>query len=373
MGNGSREYVTRMKKESDKGLRLAKIASEDKDEELTPLEYDISIYPADYTLEVIYQKWKNGDIVIPKFQRAFVWSLKQSSRLIESFMMGLPIPPVFFYIQADQKYLVLDGRQRLESVFYFFDGVFGPPTGSNRYRIFKLDGINPESRWYGKTFANFDESDKRKLKNSVLRAILVRQLHPNEDDTSVYHIFERLNTGGVPLQDQEVRNCVYAGKFNDLLQELNEYPGWRKVIGSKKPDSRQKDVQLVLRCIALYHNIDSYRKPMTDFLSRFMARNRDPDDNFIQGERSRFKRTCDILIAQFGERPFNPKGALNTAVLDAIFVAFMRNHKSCPVDIRNRFHSLMASPDFLNSTRQATTDTDTVHSRLAVAEKMLFE
>src|SRR5689334_5165270 len=89
-------------------LEIENIDSEQKDAEITPLNYDLSIYPADFTLEVLYQKWQNKDIVIPQFQRAFVWNIVQSSRLIESIMMGLPIPPIFLYIQDDQTNLVID-------------------------------------------------------------------------------------------------------------------------------------------------------------------------------------------------------------------------------------------------------------------------
>jgi hypothetical protein len=253
--------------ETGGNLPLVELADEEKGEELTPLEYDISVFPADFTLEVLYQKWNNKEIVIPKFQRSYVWKLKQASRLIESFMMGLPIPPVFFYIGSDQKYLVIDGRQRLETVFYFFDGYFGSSDERGRRKEFKLEEINPQSRWFHKKFTDFEESDQRKLKNTVLRAIVIRQLQPEKEDTSVYHIFERLNTGGTILKDQEVRNCVYSGKFNDLLLELNEYPAWRQILGYRKLDARQKDVQLILRCLALHERSEKYEVPMKDFLS----------------------------------------------------------------------------------------------------------
>jgi len=174
-------------------LQIENIESELKDGETTPLEYDIAIIPADFTLEVLYLKWQKKEIIIPKFQRSFVWTIIQASRLIESFMMGLPIPPIYFYVEPDQKNLVIDGRQRLQSIFYFFDGYFGEPDQFDKRREFKLDGINEKSRWYKKKFEDFSEEDQRKLKNSVLRTVLVSQNNPKEDHTSIFLDLSKLN------------------------------------------------------------------------------------------------------------------------------------------------------------------------------------
>lgn len=353
-------------------LQIENIESELKDGETTPLEYDIAIIPADFTLEVLYLKWQKKEIIIPKFQRSFVWTIIQASRLIESFMMGLPIPPIYFYVEPDQKNLVIDGRQRLQSIFYFFDGYFGEPDQFDKRREFKLDGINEKSRWYKKKFEDFSEEDQRKLKNSVLRTVLVSQNNPKEDHTSIFHIFERLNTGGTSLQDQEVRNCVFAGKLNHMLLELNTYENWRKILGKPKRDVRQKDVQLILRYMSLFHYSENYRRPMKDFLSEFMDLHRDPPPDFIEQESSRFKRTCTLLIEKIGERPFNPKGGLNPSVFDSIFIAFANNIDSCPEDIKERLSHLRENQDFQKLTSEGTTNTDVVQNRLRMAEEELF-
>lgn len=237
--------------------------------DITPLQYDLSTYPADFTLEVFYQKWKNDDIIIPKFQRGYVWDIKRASRLVESIMMGLPIPPVFLYLNENNQFLVIDGRQRLQSIFYFMGGFF--EKGDHKIKkIFKLHGINSKSQLAGKTYEEFDDSNRRHFKDYVLRSTIIRQLNPKNDSTSIYHIFERLNTGGMLLLDQEVRNCIYGGKLNDLLLDLNKDESWRKILGSDKPHNRQKDVGYVLRCVALFQNHQQYKKPMRDFLSSFM-------------------------------------------------------------------------------------------------------
>lgn len=353
-------------------LEIANVESDEEEKTITPLKYDLFIYPADYPLLSLYQRWQNGEIIIPTFQRGFVWTKIQASRLIESFMMGLPIPQVFFYVQSDNKHLVIDGQQRLMSIFYFFEGYFGNADASGRRREFRLEGINEKSKWYGKKYDEFDDEDKRNLNNSILRVIMVKQLQPDKDHTSVYHIFERLNTGGTPLKDQEVRNCVYSGKLNDLLLELNTYQNWRDVIGKSKLDPRQKDVQLILRYFALLHNGSNYKKPMRDFLSEFMDENKNPSDVFIHEERIRFQKTCDVLVNCLGKRPFNPKGAISATIFDSIFTAFAKNLNNIPTDIVKRYNNLVHNSEFEVYTDRATTDTDTVQNRLKLAEKILF-
>ncbi len=352
-------------------LELERIPSEIEDDESTPTEYEIAVYPADFTLEVLNQKWAKDEMTIPKFQRGFVWSKSQSSRLIESFMMGLPVPQIFLYTDSEQKYLIVDGQQRLRTIFYFFEGYFGEPDARGRRAVFRLEGINGLSRWFKKTYNDFDEADKRKLQNSVLRAIIIKQLNP-EDDTSIYHVFERLNTGGTPLKDQEVRNCVYGGGLNDLMIELNAYPAWRRILGKPKTDSRQKDVELILRYMALFHWSQQYRKPMKDFLSKYMNKHRHPSPEFIEAERSRFQRTCDKVIETLGDRPFNPATPLNRSVFDAVFVAFAKHVDAVPQDISRRYSDLRQNLEFQDYSSRGTTDVDTVGRRLELTERLLF-
>ena len=257
--------------QEDNDLEVDSSEDEEAETEITPLHYELSIYPADFTLDGLYRKWKDEDIILPKFQRRFVWDIKRSSRLIESVMMGLPVPPIFFHLREDNKFEVIDGMQRLKSIFFFMDGIFSSTGNTGGKHIFSIKGINPESKLCGKTFENFDDIDRRKFRNYVLRATVIKQLNPSKDVTSIYHIFERLNTGGMTLRDQEVRNCVYDGKLNDLLIELNKYESWRKILGKDKEDKRQKDVGYVLRCLSLFHNHKQYKKPIRDFLFRIHA------------------------------------------------------------------------------------------------------
>jgi len=179
------------------------------DEEEVSVTYDIASYPSDLTLSVLYEMWGNGDIVIPEFQRNFVWNIRQSSLLIDSFLLGLPVPQVFFHVDDENKSVVIDGQQRIMTVVFFFEGYFGSENIQGRRQVFRLQGLDPVNPIARKRFVDLDESAQRKLRSSVLRAINIRQLHPAGETTSIYHIFERLNTGGTPLRPQEIRNCVF--------------------------------------------------------------------------------------------------------------------------------------------------------------------
>lgn len=251
---------------SQSELPIEEIKSEMEDQESALPNYKILSYPADYTLEVIHNLLKKGDIEIPKFQRKYVWKPFQSIRLIESFLAGLPVPPIFLYTDPDtQKSKVIDGQQRIRSVYYFIEGNF-PEDSRGKKDTFRLSTLNKKSKWYNKTFSELSESDQRMFLNRPLRALIIEQLDP-KDDTSITYIFERLNTGGTLLQNQEIRNSVYEGKFNNFLHDLNNYPQWKELINKKVPDPRLKDVELILRFIALHDDVQKYEKPLKEFLS----------------------------------------------------------------------------------------------------------
>lgn len=363
------EYERQTAKPSD--IEFERIISEEEDYESAPPTYEINTYPADFTLEVLHQKWKDGDIEIPRFQRQFIWKQVQASKLIESFLIGLPVPAVFLYTERkSQKFLVIDGQQRLRSIFHFFEGFFGEEQKGKR-TVFQLKGLSEKSPYLGKGFKDFDEANQRKLRNCVLRSFIVQQLDPN-DDTSIYHIFERLNTSGTLLANQEIRNCVYRGSFNELLHELNTLPAWRSIVGKPHPDSRQKDVELILRFFALLDH-RHYQKPMKDFLSKFMKANREPGQNALQQFQKLFTTTCTAIVEHLGEKPFHIFAGLNSAVFDCVMVSVAKHVGAVPPDIKQRYKGLIHDGDFLRTISSATTDEDVVKNRFQLAEKKLFQ
>lgn len=355
---------------ADEGIE--RIPSEVADAQSSPPQYEIATYPADFTLEVLYEKWKNKGVRIPRFQRRFVWTQLQASKLIESFLLGLPVPSVFFYTERkEETFLVVDGQQRLRSVFYFFEGFFGEEVSGKR-PIFRLRGLNERSRWYDKSFADllqFDQASANRLQNAVLRSFVVRQLDP-KDDTSVFHIFERLNTGGTLLTPQEIRNCICGGTFNDLLHDLNNDTRWRNIFGKRGPDRRMRDVELILRFFALARARGTYKKPMKDFLTSFLRANRDLSPNATEEYRDLFLRTVKIISDELPGKPFHIRAGLNAAVYDAVFVT-LAEAKRTPKNLKKRFEDLVNDEDFQEATTAGTTDVDSVKKRMDEAKALL--
>lgn len=343
-------------------IEIETLAEEEEDEASGSVSYQTNTFPADFTLEVLHQKWKNKDFEIPAFQRGYVWKQAQASKLIESFLLGLPVPPIFLFAsKEDARQLVVDGQQRMKTVFYFFDGTFGEPTQDKKI-VFRLKGLSESSPYFNKTFEELTERDQRRLKNSVLRSFIIQQLDP-ADDTSVYHVFERLNTGGTALSNQEVRNCVYRGAFNDLLRSLNTHDCWRTLLGAPKPDSRQKDIELILRFMSLLDWHD-YQKPLKEFMSKSMKRlNKKPQEE-LEKLAELFISTCKRAQQALGPRAFHVTNGLNTAVYDSMMVGIARAPAATPEKIQGMYNTLLADTDYRKNIRDATTDVDIMKKRM---------
>lgn len=353
---------------------LEDIKSEDEDLESTPATYEVITYPADFTLEGLVAKFKKGSMIIPGFQRNYVWNIKQASRLIESFLLGLPVPAIFLFTDDTRnEQLVIDGQQRLMTIVYFLDGYFGEPDSKGRRKIFKLTGLNEKSPYFEKTYADLEEKDQaafNKLNDSVLRAFVVKQLTP-DGNTSVYHIFERLNTGGTQLVGQEIRNCVYHGPFNDMLCRLNQYKNWRHIFGSPSIHKRQKDVELILRFFSFFENGDRYEKPIKDFMSNFMREKQFLESDEVERFESIFKETCDQIVAHLGEKPFHIWSGLNVAAFDSIFTTLAKNGFANALP--EKYEALKKDEDFIKGVRSSTTDDTIISLRMKLAKQYLVK
>jgi hypothetical protein len=345
-------------------IRIEAIKSEIQDAEEDISRYKITSYPADYTLQGLYDKWQSGEIYVPPFQRRFVWTLNQASSLIESFLLGLPVPPLFLYRENDtQKLLVVDGQQRLRSVFGYFAEKF--PDTRQPFSLRKV-----KTTWEGSSFSQLNKADKIRLRDAVLRTIIIEQLDP-KDNTSMYHIFKRLNTGGTILNSQEIRDALYHGKFSKFLTELNVIKNWRKLMGSDEVDKRKRDIELVLRILALAEKSKDYYKPMKDFLTDFMKHNRNRTECFEQ-YRENFVNGVDNVINSLGPRPFHRTRGLNVAICDSVMVAFYRNWRIKKKDLKVKYDRLIENDAFKSYTSSSTTDVDTVKKRIKLAEQRLF-
>lgn len=344
--------------------------TEAENDEVPFVEFDISVAPSDPTLELLANQVTRGDIIVPFYQRKYVWKIEQASRLIESFLMGLPVPQVFLYVNDEDLLEVIDGQQRIMSVKYFFDGLFGEADNQNRRQIFKLKGLSERSEYNGKTFNELSPRDQRKLRNATLRAINIKQLKPSIRNDSVFHIFERLNTGGTQLKPQEIRNAVYRGKIVDAMKALNLTPGWHKILGISKPDKNQKDVELVLRLFALFEVWADYEKPMLRYLNSQMDANRSFDSDRAKRFTERFPAAVATVNAALAS-PFRPKGIINAAVLEAVMVTLLEHPEITAEQLKIRYETLVDDVFLSDFVSRATTDTAVLRLRLEAARNIL--
>lgn len=352
---------------------------EDLDEaaEVIPFTYEITAFGADYDVDGLVKRLNRGDIIVPTydpefvdaaaevvgFQRRFVWTKPQADRFIESLLLGLPVPGIFLVRQSDNKLLVLDGQQRLRTLQDYRRGIF-------RGQEFRLDAV--QDRFRGLRYEDLDDEDRRRIDDSIIHATVVRQDQPTEDQSSIYTIFERLNTGGTNLQPQEIRVALYRGKFADLLRQLNENEAWRAIYG--KRSERLKDQELILRVFAMLFYGASYAKPMKGFLNRYMATNRDcaaQDPNTLQ---PLFESTVTLVRDAFGERPFRlaVNAALNAAVLDSVMTGIGRRlGTGVPItdvdQVRDAYEALLVDGEYRIAVERATADEESVRVRLQKA------
>lgn len=346
--------------------------TEEEIDEVPHVEFDISVAPSDPTLELLVQQIDRGDIIIPFYQRKYVWKIEQASRLVESFIMGLPVPQVFLYVNDELQLEVIDGQQRLMSVKYFMEGMFGEEDNKGRRQIFKLKGLSERSEYNGKTFKELSAKDQRKLRNSTLRAINIKQLKPSLRNDSVFHIFERLNTGGTQLKAQEIRNAVYRGKIVDEIRELNKLSEWHNILGISKPDKNQKDVELIVRLFSLFEVWKSYEKPMLRYLNNAMDENRSFDSDRAERFKARFPKAIK-LVDKALTKPFRPRGVINSAVLEAVMVIMLENDQITPEQLEKRYEKLLKDATFLRYITGGTTDTLVLKARLGAAQKALVD
>jgi len=295
----------------------AEVEIEDPQDDAVPLvRYEITSYGVDFDVDGLRRRLRRGEIVIPDFQRNYVWNRVQASRFIESLLLGFPVPGIFLSRDARTgKFLVIDGQQRLRSIQFFYDGAFTP-----KGRPFRLMGV--QDPFVGATYASLSSKDKMNLDNSLIHATVVKQDAPSDDDTSMYHIFERINTEGLRLSSQEIRSALYHGGFIDHLSSLNQISSWRSIFGGVQP--RQRDQELILRFLAFFFDEERYHQPMSGFLTRFVVENRNPRDDFLQECGSIFTKTMDAFADTMGKRAFRPDRALNAAVFDSMSVGLAR-------------------------------------------------
>ncbi|MEY3870344.1 MAG: DUF262 domain-containing protein [Microcoleaceae cyanobacterium] len=352
---------------------------EDIDEKI-PFTYSITSYGADYTIDSLVKRIEDGSIFVPIFQRGYVWKFREASRFIESLLLGLPIPGIFLAKEEDtKKLLVIDGHQRLRTLQYFYKGFFEPTK-----KEFALKDV--QEQFEGITYQSLSSEQRRDLDDSIVHATIVKQDEYSDDNSSIYNIFERLNTGGTQLKSQEIRSCIYHGAFNDLLKELNGNKSWRAIYGDDDSSKiRMRDEELILRFLALYFSPLtqqqklSYKKPMKEFLNLYMGKNKHLIFHSEIEIRQAFEPTIELIYKTLGNKAFKPKRDFNAAVFDAVMIGIARRLSQGNISdlerLPEKYEELLRDPEFRKSTVDTarTTEEDVVNSRIKIATQIFAD
>lgn len=346
--------------------------------------YNINSWGADLSFREIITMYEEGELLKPELQRKYVWTRTEASRFIDSILLGLPVPSVFFAKEQNETMLIIDGFQRIMTVYDFVKGVF-----SGDGKIFKLSNTeNINARWRGKAFAELDTEEKRRIRNTTIHAIIFEQKYPR-NDTGMFQIFERINTGGRTLKAQEIRNCVYQGKCNDLLFQLNKHNSWRTILGLDVEDSRMADLELILRYFAmrdLHIRNEGQLKQinLAKYLNQYMSERTDLTEEDILDMKQDFIKMIDKVFELFGENAFknlkkeseNFANKINPAIFDAISVAtsyaIKIGYKFTEEDYLEKYKGLLKNKDFHRASSSRTTNIDNIKIRIQLAAEFLY-
>ena len=242
----------------------------------------------DWTISVLRERWEAGELELrPKFQREYVWTLRPElpSRLIESLLLEIPIPPIYFGKDVNGQLEMIDGQQRLTTLIDFV---------SNKFPLRRLNRMASLNHKY---FRELSAPMQRKIQDTPIRSITI-DVGTNSDLR--YEVFERLNRGSMALNEQELRNCVYRGPFNDLLAELERDQSWRRVKGGDVPEPRFKEREIILRFFAFVDRLQYYAGNLKKFLNEYMGQYAPDQLDALRTHEAAFKQTMQNIYAVFG-------------------------------------------------------------------------
>lgn len=329
--------------------------------EFPPPERKVVTSAYDLSIQTLLEQWEGKILELPEIQRDYVWDDARASRLIESLLLNIPIPVVYFAETAEANYEIVDGHQRIKTVVRYL---------RNQFRLKALAVL---AEYNGKRFFELPEREQRFLRMRTIRAIIISaDSHPNMK----FEVFERLNTGSIALNAQELRNSLYRGSFNRMLKDLVTDAEFRDLIGTAKPRKRMVDQELILRFFALLDGYPDYRPPLKRFLNEFMDSVRDADQDYLASCQARFSATVTRVAEAFGDGAFRISDAQGKpvekpvvrALFDAQMLAMAHVTRS---DLRNlrpaiatEMAALYRNPEFVESLRRATGDRARVRFRV---------
>ncbi len=271
------------------------------------------------------------------------------------------------------------------TVYDYIKGIFS--KDSRIFRLSNSDKINP--RWRGKAFSELPDNDQRKIRNTTIHAIIFEQIHPNNDDTSLYQVFERINTSGRSLLPQEIRNCVYQGDLNSLLIRLNKNESWRSLVGLPTVDPRMRDIEYILRFFAFSSNDMKTRTKgrisIKKYLNQFMGNPSSNTAEAIAKFENKFISMTSFVLINIGEFAFSSisnkdrekySSRFHPTIFDAVAVSSLYASEafaSVPPDIKERHRALLLADDFKELTTSETMVVSNINSRIKMAAARLFD
>ncbi|WP_083265908.1 DUF262 domain-containing protein [Burkholderia lata] len=354
-------------------------------------ERKVLIQQYDYAVRTLVDMVTEGDLVLdPDYQRQYRWTDDKASRFIESIALNIPVPVLYLAEETDGTFTVIDGQQRLTSLFRFLKptelATMFPDRGLEEL---VLDGLKVRSDMNRKRYLELDRADRSVLGKRPIRCIVVL----NESDSTLkFEVFERLNTGSASLTDQEVRNCIYRGSFNSMLKRLATNAKFQSLISL--PDAARntmKDVELVLRFFAYREFTDetNYSDNYSEYLNNHMEYNREISSALEASLTATFEKTVDLIYDTLGpgtafRRPENrlqPDGSpfghtyINGAIYESQMVAVSKlvdSNASIPADLKSRIFSAFAVDQYWNSIFQGTSKKAKVlHRSRVLTEKIM--
>lgn len=328
---------------------------------IPPAERRLRTETYDFTVSTLIGYLREGHISIPKFQRGYVWTKTQASRLIESLIINCPIPVIYLSQNNDETLFVIDGNQRVNSIDLYLKDEY------------ELKGLSAYPELEGFIYSDLDPRFQRHILNRTLRCIcILKDTHPQIK----FDVFERLNTGSVKLSAHELRHGLYMGSLMRRIEVLSKNGIFKKLTMTEN-DKRMKSDELILRFFAFLKGWETYSKPLADFLNKYCDKNRNMDDGNLLSLESKFLATLNIVNAVLGIKSFrtfdqqhkSPK--FNAALFDAQMIAFAElDVQQAQIDklSRENFVELnyeyIASDPFEKYISYGTTDKNSVVGRI---------
>lgn len=273
--------------EKQSGISLELIG--DAERQIVEQSKRIEFYLTEYTIEILAQKMRNGDFFIPSYQRAFTWEHERKSKFIESVLMGLPIPFLFFWEMPETGQLeIVDGSQRLRTIEEFILGDL------------VLGDLDQLSLLAGFRFRDLPESRQRKIKNRSIRGIV---LNEHADSQSRFDLFERINTGSKIANKAEVRRGALGGPFLELVIKLAKEKIFHELapLSKKLIDERERE-ELITRFFAYGDGLEGYRDRVAEFVFEYtkeMNKEFEKSPELIDIYQDRFLNTMTFIAHNF--------------------------------------------------------------------------